>query len=81
MYKYKFYKEFEGNRTISNAYDAPIDIVMADDISIAVSKFTKKNKLNNESYDFLSDSEYRLFCDHKKFIGSKDLIYYIKKED
>jgi hypothetical protein len=54
---------------------------MADDISIAVSKFIKKNKLNNDSYDFLSENEYRLFCDHKKLIGSKDLIYYIKKED
>lgn len=45
MSRFLFYLEYDGKRTVSNTYEAPVDVVQADGVLGAISLFAEKNKL------------------------------------
>jgi hypothetical protein len=81
MSRFLFYLEYDGKRTVSNTYDAPVDVVQADGVLGAISLFAEKNKLKKVKNESLEKSNYRAFFIKKAHFGrSRELVYFIQQD-
>ncbi|EST12770.1 hypothetical protein [Sporolactobacillus laevolacticus] len=80
MNTYQFYIEYDGRRTVSSAYETPIETVIADTIDQAAGKFAEKNKLKNVKVDHLDEGDYRVFLEKKNLLGkTRELVYFVRE--
>lgn len=79
MYTYQFYIEYDGRRTVSHAYESPIETIVADAIDQAVGRFAEKNKLRKVKVDHLDEGDYRVFFEKKNLFGNhREFIYFVR---
>ncbi|MDN3954737.1 hypothetical protein [Sporolactobacillus laevolacticus] len=78
MNTYQFYIEYDGRKTVSHAYEMPIETIIADVIDHAVNKFAVKNKLKNVKVDHLDEGDYRVFLEKRNVLGkARELVYFV----
>lgn len=80
MNTYQFYIEYDGRKTVSHAYEMPIETIIADVIDHAVNKFAAKNKLKNVKVDHLDEGDYRVFLEKRNVLGkARELVYFVRE--
>jgi hypothetical protein len=81
MNQFDFYLEFDGRRTHEDAYDVPVEKVLATNIRQALEKFCKKKKLTLNQYEALSEDTFRGYLVKKAFLkANKEYVYYIERQ-
>jgi hypothetical protein len=79
MGKYNFFLEFDGKKTNSKAYDAPVDQIMATSITQALERFCKRKGLECSMYEALSQNTFRSYLLKKAFLKpDTEQVYYIE---
>jgi len=77
--KYHFYLEFDGKRTVSKAYEVPIDDIMAMNVKQAIDRFCKRKHLECLQFEELTGKTYRAYLVKKAFLKAPvEQVYFIK---
>jgi hypothetical protein len=79
MYTYQFYIEYDGRKTVSHAYDMPIETIVADSLDHAARQFAEKSHMKKVKLDQLDENDYRIFFEKKSLLGKlQELIYFVQ---